>query len=110
MRRCELAKAVGADQHGISRVDDARVDNARYDGTDEGDGEGVIDMKFEGSVGVIVAVVGKNVKEGSDEVEGFACDVGDLEDRTDALRDELRGRLNSVGAVFDENGNLARSG
>ncbi len=67
-------------------------------------------MEFEGAVGVVVAVVGKDVEEGSDEVEGFAGDVGDLEDGTDALGDELRCGLNGICTVFDEDGDFASTG
>ena len=67
-------------------------------------------MELEGSVGIVVAVVGKDVEEGSDEVEGFACDVGDLEDGTDALRDELCGGLDGICAVLDEDRDFACTG
>ena len=67
-------------------------------------------MELEGSVGVIVAMVRKDVEESSDKVERFTCDVGDLEYGTDALRDKLRGGLNGVSAVFNENGDFACTG
>ena len=67
-------------------------------------------MEFEGGVGIVVAMVGEDVEEGSDEVEGFACDVGDLKDGADSLGDELCRSLDGVGAVFDKNGDFAGAG
>lgn len=56
-------------------MDDATFDNAGYDGADEGHGEGIIDVEFEGGFGVVVSVMRKDVEKGPDEVEGFAGDV-----------------------------------
>ena len=70
-------------------MDDAAFHDARDDGADEGDGEGVVDVEFEGSAGVVVAVVREDVEEVADEVEVFAGYVGDLEDGADAAGDEL---------------------
>ena len=103
----ELAQAVGPDEDCVARVDDPGFDDAGDDSANEGDGEGVVDVEFERSVSVVVAVVREYVEEGADKVKGFAGDVGDLEDGADALGDELRSGLDSVGAVFDENGDFA---
>lgn len=100
----ELTEAVRPDEDCVAGVDDARFDDARYDGANEGDREGVVDVEFEGGVGVVIAVVRKDVEECADKVQGLASDVGDLEDGADALRDELGGGLDSVGAIFDEDG------
>ena len=67
-------------------------------------------MELKGGVGVIIAVVGKDVEERSNEVEGFAGDVRDLENRTDALGNELRGGLDSVGAVLDKDRDFTSAG
>lgn len=71
----ELAYRVGSDQDSIACVDDAAFHDAGYDGADKGDGEGVIDMEFEGAFGVVISVVRKYVEEGPDKVEGFSSDV-----------------------------------
>ncbi|KAK0773282.1 hypothetical protein LTR38_016617, partial [Friedmanniomyces endolithicus] len=44
----ELAEAVGADEDGVPRVRDAGFDDAGDYRADEGDGEGVVDVEFEG--------------------------------------------------------------
>jgi hypothetical protein len=49
----------------------------------------IIDVKFEGGIGVVVAMVGKDVEEGSDEGQGGSCHVRDEEYGADALRNEL---------------------
>ena len=90
-------------------MNDAGFDDAGDDCTDEGDGEGVVNVIFEGGVGVVVAVVGEDVEERADEVEGFAGDVGDLEDGANTLGDKLRGGLDGVSAVFDEDRDFARA-
>lgn len=113
-----MAEGVGADEDGVAGVDDAlglldcelvrlkagltALYNAGDDGPDERHGEGVIDVEFEGGFVVVVAVVRQDVEEGSDEVEAFAGDVGDLEDGAYALAHELGGGLDCLVAVFDE--------
>ncbi len=71
----ELAEGVGTDEDCVAGVDDAGFDDAGDDGADEGDGEGVVDVEFEGAVRVVVAVVGEDVEECADEVEGLSCYV-----------------------------------
>lgn len=56
-------------------MDEAVLDDAGDDGADEGDGEGVVDVELEGGGGVVGAVVGEDVEEGADKVEGLAGDV-----------------------------------
>lgn len=63
--------------------------DARDDGADKGDGEGVVDVEFEGCLGVVVAVMRQDVEEGPHQVEAFAGDVGYLEDGAYSLADEL---------------------
>lgn len=106
----ELAKRVGPDQHRVACVDDAGLDDAGDDSADKGDGEGVVDVEFEGGLGVVVAVVREDVEEGAHEVEAFAGHVRDLEDGADALGDELSGGRDGLLAVLDQDGNFARAG
>lgn len=42
-------------------MDDAGFHDPGDDGADEGDGEGVVYVEFEGGFGVVVAVVGEDV-------------------------------------------------
>ena len=88
----------------------ARLDNARDDGTHEGNGEGVIDMEFEGPLRIIVVMLWENVEEGPNQIEGLACHVGHLEYRTYSLRYELAGGLNRLCTVLYENWNFAGTG
>ena len=46
-------------------------------------------MKLKGSFGVVMAVMGQDVEERSDQVEALAGDVGDLEDGAYSLAYEL---------------------
>lgn len=64
--------------------------------------EGVIDVEFEWSFGVVVVVVWQNVKKGLDQVEVFICYIGDLEDRVDMLVYKLGGCVDVFFLVFDE--------
>lgn len=75
VRGGELAYGVGSDQDGVAGVDDAAFHDAGYYGADEGDGEGVVDVEFEGALGVVVPVVREYVEEGPDKVERFSGDV-----------------------------------
>ena len=59
-----------------------------------------------GSV-IVVAVVWEDVQEGTDEVEVFTGDVADLEDRADALRDELCSGCDGLFVILDEDRDLA---
>ena len=106
----ELPKGVWTDEDSVSGMDDAGLYDAGDDGADEGDGESVVDVEFERSIGVIVPVVGEHVEEHTNEVEGFAGDVADLEDGADALGDELRSGDDCFVAVSDEYGDFASSG
>ena len=71
----EDAERVGTDLDSVAGVDDAALHDAGDNGANEGHGEGVIDVELEGGVGVVVAVVRKDVEEFADEVEGLAGDV-----------------------------------
>ena len=106
----ELAERVRADEDGVAGVDHAAFDDAGDNGSDEGDGEGVVDVEFEWSLGVVVPVMGQDVEERADQVETFTRDVGNLEDGADALRDELAGGLDGFLVVLDENRDLAGAG
>ncbi len=103
----ELAETVGANDHGVTGMDHTGSDDARYDGADEGNAEGVIDMELKWGLGVVMAVVRQDVQEGSDMVESFACDVADLEDGADTLTDELRGCRDGLLVRGDEDGDFA---
>lgn len=65
----ELAQGVRSNQDGIAGMDHATFNNTGYDGTDEGYGEGVIDVELKGGFGVVISVVRKNVEKGPDEIE-----------------------------------------
>lgn len=106
----ELTQAVGPNEDCVTRMDDSGFDHAGDNSTYERDRKGVIDVKLERSIGVIIAMVRKNVEEGTNEVKGFAGDVGDLKDRADSLRDKLCGGLDSISTVFNEDGNLPCAG
>ena len=106
----ELTQAIWPDKDCVACMDDSGFDDARDDGTHKRHGKGVIDMKLERGIGVIVAMVGKDVEERANEVERFTGDVGDLKDGADALGDELGGGLDSIGTVFDEDGDLPCAG
>jgi len=73
--RLEDAQRVWTDLDGVASVDDTRFHDAGDDCADEGDGEGVVDVELEWGVGVVVAMMGEDVKEFTDEVEAFASDV-----------------------------------
>ena len=61
-------------------------------------------MKFERGLGIVIAVMGQDVKECSDEIEAFTSDVRDLEDGADSLANKLGSGLDGFVAVLDENG------
>lgn len=80
--------------------------DTRDDGPHERHRESVVDVEFERSLSVVVAVVRQDVQESSDEIKVFTGNVGDLKDWTYSLADELGGGLDSFIAVLDEDGNL----
>lgn len=63
-------------------------------------------MEFEGPIGIVIAVVRQNIEERPDEIEAFAGDVGNLENGTYSLADELGSSLNGFIAVLDEDGDF----
>lgn len=89
---------------------DAALNDARHDGPDERDGEGVVDVELERCRGIVVPMVRQDVEERADQVEILPCDVRDLEDGADALRDELSGCIDAALAVGDEDRDLACAG
>ena len=88
---------------------DTGFDDSRYYGTNERYRKGVVDVKFEGSLGVIMAVVWDDVEEGADEIERVASYVGDLEYWADTLADELSGGVYAFLLVLDEDGDFSRT-
>lgn len=70
-------------------MNNARFHNTTDDRSYEWDGEGVINVELEGSVGIIMSVVRKDVKESPYEVKRLSCHIGDLEDGANTLADEL---------------------
>jgi len=80
--------------------------DAGDDRPDERYGEGVVDVELEWGFVIVVAVMREDVEEGSDEVEAFACDVGDLEYGAYTLAHELGGGLDGLVAVLDEDGDF----
>ena len=58
----ELAERIGPNHYSVPGVDDAGFDDARDDGTDERNGESVVDVKLKGRLGVVVAVVREDVE------------------------------------------------
>ena len=89
---------------------DARFDDSGYYGTDEWYREGVVDVKFEWSFGVIVTVVWDDVEESANEIERVASYIGDLEDWADALTDELSSGVYAFLLVLDEDGDFSGTG
>ena len=67
-------------------------------------------MEFELGLRVIMAMVRQDVQEGADEVERFACNIGDLEDRAYSLGDELSCSLDGLSTVLDKDGDFASTG
>ena len=86
---------------------DSRFDNSRYYSTDEWYREGVVDVKFEWSFGVIVTVVWDDVEESANEIERVTSHVGDLKDWADTLADELGGGVDAFLLVLDEDGDFS---
>lgn len=44
-------------------------DNSRNDRSNERYREGIVDMKFERGIGIVVSVVGKNIEELADQMQ-----------------------------------------
>lgn len=78
-------------------------------GSDEGDGESVVDVELERGFGIVVAVVRQDVEEGANKVQAFACHVRNSKDGANALGDELGCGFDCFVAVLDEDWDLARS-
>ena len=87
--RGELAQGVRANENGIAGVNHARFHYTADNRTNKGNGECVVNVEFERGFRIVMTVMGQDIEERSDEVEGLACHVGDLKDRTDALTNEL---------------------
>ena len=104
----ELPKGVWADKDCVSGMDDSGFYDAGDDCADKGDGEGVIDVEFKGSGGIVVAVMGEHVEKHSHQIKGLAGNIADLENGADALGDELRGGDDGFVAVIDKHWDFAR--
>lgn len=52
-------------------------------------------------------MVRQHIQEGAHKIEVESCDVGDLEDRANSPGHELRGSIDTLLSVFDENGDFA---
>ena len=81
-------------------------DNTRDYSTDERNREGVVHVEFEWRLSIVVAMVRQNVQECPHQVEAFAGDIRDLEDRAYSLADKLCCGLDRLVTVLDKNGNL----
>jgi len=103
----ELTERIGADENGVAGVDDAALDDARHDCPHERHRESVIDMELERGVGIVMAMVRKDIEERPHEIQVLAGDVGDLEDGADSLADELSRGVDALLSVLDEDGDLA---
>lgn len=106
----ELAEGIGADEDGVAGVDDAALDDAGHDCAHERHRESVIDVELERGVGVVMAMVRKDIEERPNEIQVLAGDVGDLEDGADSLTDELSRGVDALLSVLDEDGDLASTG
>jgi hypothetical protein len=91
-------------------VDDSRFDDTRDYCSNEWDGESVIDVELKRSFSVIVAVMRKDIQECADQVQRLSSDVGNLEDGTDTLTDELGSSVDTLLPVFDEDWDFPRAG
>lgn len=89
---------------------DTRLDDSGYYCTDEWYRESVVDVKFEWSFGVVMAVVWDDVEEGANEIERVASNVRDLKDWADTLADELGGSVYAFLLVLDEDGDFSGTG
>lgn len=80
--------------------------HTRDNGPDEGHGEGVVDVEFKRCLGVVVAMMGKNIEKRPYQVQAFPSDVGNLENRTYPLAHKLCGGVDCVFVVLDEDWQL----
>ena len=105
-----MAEGVRPDEDVVRGVDHAAFDHAAHHCAHERDGEGVVDVEFERTFCIVVAVVWQDVQERPHQVKALACDVGDLENGTYPLADELSGGLDGLFAVLDEDGDFTGAG
>ena len=110
MRCRELTEGVRSDQDRIASVNHTALDDATHHGPYKRHRKGIVDMELKRRSSVIVPVVWQDIQERSYKVEAFSGDVGNLEDGTYPLADELRGGVDGVFAVLDEDGDFARAG
>lgn len=71
----ELAKRVRTNQDSVAGMYDAGFDDAANNSANKGNGESVVDVEFERSFNVIMAVMREDVEEGPHKIERLACDV-----------------------------------
>jgi len=83
-------------------MDDSAFDDARDNCSDKRNGESVVDVEFEWSFCIIMSVMWKDIQKASDEIERFSCDIGDLENWTNPLTDELSRGVDTLFLVLDE--------
>ena len=106
----KLAQGVRSYQDRVTSMNDTALHNSAHHRSYEWNRECIVDMEFEWRSSVVMSVVGQYIQECSHEIEAFSSDVGDLEDGTYPLADELRGGVDGIFAVLDENGDFAGSG
>lgn len=82
------------------------LDDSGDDRTDKRHRKGIVDVELERSLVIVVAIVRQDIQECSHKIEAFASNIGDLENGTDSLADELCGRLNCLLPVLNEDRNL----
>lgn len=88
---------------------DSGLDDPRDNGTDKGDTEGVIDVEFKRSIGVVVSMVWENIHERPHQIQRLSCDIRDLENRADSPRNELCRCVYAILPVLDEYWDFPRS-
>lgn len=82
----EVAEGVGANEHLVVRLDDARLDDARHNRADERNRERVADVQLERRVGDVLLIVlrrGKNVQEAPEVRQVVARHIREHEHRAD---------------------------
>ena len=95
--RGELAQAVRAHENGVTSMNLATLDHTGHYSAYERHGEGVIYVKLQWSIAVVVSVVWQDIQKRADQIEVRSGDIGDLENGTYSSRDELS--LFSVSAL-----------